>query len=295
MTFLSHIFLSIVLVVQGFFGHAQPIAVVPIATSTVSNTTNNLQAATTSTITKTPPVMTPASAPVVTPTAPSNTTLCNGTYYTNCPSGNTLVCPNNGGKAYCTSSTPTQQPTQKVTPPTGVTTDIAATLQMKTECATLGLQKENSDKTSLIGTESIIRDAYGYSPSLNTCVYAAEYEFPTLNTIDASFYNLITGTGISLPQSGSWLSNTRTLPAGEFNYNGWVYDCNNLPSFINTGNQLGQQNWVQVNTGQSCGVVWIYTPGIDTTKAVAVFNNVPYDYVAQVQNFWTEYSTLVPQ
>jgi hypothetical protein len=188
---------------------------------------------------------------------------------------------------------PTQQPISQ--PSAEVTTNSAATLQMKTECATLGLQKENSDKISLIGTESLLRDAYGYSPSLNTCVYAAEYEFPAQNTISASFFNLVTGTLISLSQSGSWLMNTRTLPAGEFNYNGWVYDCNNLPSFINTGNQTGEPNWASFNTQQSCGTVWIYTPGIDTTKAVTNYDAIPYDYVSNEQSFWAEYSTLVPQ
>ena len=33
--------------------------------------------------------------------APANSTLCNGTYYSACAAGNDLVCPSNGGAAYC--------------------------------------------------------------------------------------------------------------------------------------------------------------------------------------------------
>ncbi|GEM_PF-2111722 len=48
---------------------------------------------------------------------PSNTILCNGTYYTSCSTGSNLVCPSNGGSAYCQSPMPAQslQPTQQNT------------------------------------------------------------------------------------------------------------------------------------------------------------------------------------
>lgn len=32
---------------------------------------------------------------------PANSTLCNGTYYSSCAAGSDLVCPSNGGAAYC--------------------------------------------------------------------------------------------------------------------------------------------------------------------------------------------------
>ena len=35
---------------------------------------------------------------------PPNSNLCNGVYYTSCPSGQDVVCPSNGGKAYCQNS-----------------------------------------------------------------------------------------------------------------------------------------------------------------------------------------------
>jgi hypothetical protein len=166
-------------------------------------------------------------------------------------------------------------------------------LQMKTECATLGLQKENSDQTSLSGTESLIKDAYGYSPSLGICVYAAEYMFPTLNKVVLSLLNVTTNTEISPPQT--WPTNTRTLPGEGFNYNGWVYDCNNLPNFISTGNQTGQDGWVRFDTGKSCGTVWINSPGIDTNKAVVSYNSIPQDYIVAANKFWSEYSSLISQ
>ena len=36
-------------------------------------------------------------------TPPPNSTLCNGVYYSSCATGNDLVCPGDGGKAYCQS------------------------------------------------------------------------------------------------------------------------------------------------------------------------------------------------
>lgn len=129
MSFLSHIFLSIILVAQGFFGHAQPVAITPISTTTVSAIVSrprvNVPATKASAVTapvNVPATVAPAAtipAPVVTlpvtppvpivttvtpppaaPAPPPNTTLCNGTYYTACASGESFVCPASGA-AYC--------------------------------------------------------------------------------------------------------------------------------------------------------------------------------------------------
>jgi len=46
-----------------------------------------------------------------------NSSLCNGTYWNQCPSGQNFICPGNGGKAYCQSPQTTQTP---ITIPTNI-------------------------------------------------------------------------------------------------------------------------------------------------------------------------------
>ena len=89
----------------------------------------------------------------------------------------------------------------------------------------------------------------------------------------------------------SWLS----LPTGQFVYNGYVYDCNNLPSFMSTVPQGKQPDWFEFTTGQSCGIVWIYSPGINTTESLGSSESMNSTDTSSVNAFWNEYATLVPQ
>jgi hypothetical protein len=52
------------------------------------------------------------------PNPPPNSTYCNGNYYSSCPTGQNIVCPTNGGTAYCKNNQPQQisQPTSQPQP-----------------------------------------------------------------------------------------------------------------------------------------------------------------------------------
>ena len=179
----------------------------------------------------------------------------------------------------------------------GASTNSATSFQTKAQCATLGQQKENADNASNKGTSlSLFKDLYGYSPSLNTCLYAAEYistdwSDRSKDLIGGTFFDLLTGSKVSEPGAFFELMSTTALPADEFIYNGYVYSCTN-PTYTSTNNQTGQSQWTQIQS--SCGSTWIYTPSLTPTAAIASSNSVPLDFVSKSQIFWTEYGILVP-
>jgi len=62
-------------------------------------------------------------------TPPSNSTLCNGVYYSSCAIGNDLVCPGDGGKAYCQSiSQQVPQQTQSQSKDNTALNEVVATM-----------------------------------------------------------------------------------------------------------------------------------------------------------------------
>lgn len=298
MQWLTGLVSAVVIFFSGVLGIAQ-VSVPEPADLAASQTQNQPTSTTpmempqsTSALQSTMEISQPVQTPLAAPDAPNKSTICNGTYYSNCSNGAAPICPKSGA-AYCPLSQPAQQPTQQL-PSTGTETSQSNSIQTAAECASLGLQKENSDRTDLLGTEIIVKDAYGYSPSLNTCLYAVQYEAPALNTDSGKFFDLTKGTIITLPQSGTWQMSWFSLPASEFVYSGYVYDCNNLPSFFSENNQTGQSAWVMVKTGAACGTVWVNPSNINVDQSVGTVASLTSNDSSSVNAFWNEYFTLVP-
>lgn len=81
-----------------------------------------------------------------TPMAPANSMLCNGTYYSFCPSGQNFVCPSNGAGAYCQ---PQQQNSPSVQQNYQQVQDQATAQQQKTNQVNALVAEYNSQKNAL--------------------------------------------------------------------------------------------------------------------------------------------------
>ncbi len=124
-----------------------PNNVSPLATSTTGNVKISPQTVPTN---KGQSVSTKTEAAV-----PKNSTLCNGTYYSSCPSGSDFVCPGDGGKAYCQSKT--QQAQNQNLP-----------VQNQTQTQTQDLSAAVLVKNDAIGTLNKIISSYTYLYNLQT-------------------------------------------------------------------------------------------------------------------------------
>ena len=158
---------------------------------------------------------------------------------------------------------------------------------MQAQCASLGETKEASDNA--VG--DLVKAAYGFSPTLSTCIYAGQYQF-SAGTVGGTYFNLLTGNQLQLPEAGVWSISTYEIPANDFVYNGYVYSCNG--SYTSTNNQNGQPDWTQLSDS-NCGYLWIYTPSMTSESSIESTDSILHDYINDLQNFWNEYYQLVPQ
>lgn len=168
-----------------------------------------------------------------------------------------------------------------------------ATFQMKSQCASLGQQREVADN-AIKASFWMTKDKYGYSPSLKTCIYAAAYS--DVDSVWGTYWNLMTGEKIPLVQSGVWLKSTVLVPASQFIYNRYVYDCNHLPAFMfmSSVNQNGQGGLVNASAGCSnTDSVYVNTYSVDTSKAIMPASSLPNYSTSKLKEFWTEYDSLI--